>query len=54
MLTARSDAPTDPECLSAEPSLDGTYPFEPDTGSGGTLAIGYSFGAPCVEIEALS
>ena len=53
LYTDPNDAPTDPECLSTEPSLDGTYPFEPEAGLGGTIAVGYAFGALRVEVEAL-
>ena len=53
LYTDPADAPTDPECLSAESRLEGTYPFEPEAGLGGAIAIGYAFGALRLEIEAV-
>ena len=46
-----ADAPTDAGC--AEGTLDGLYLFDPERGLTGSFALGYSFGALSVEVEAL-
>ena len=46
-----ADAPTDAGCT--EGTLDGLYLFDPERGLTGSFAVGYTFGALSVEIEAL-
>ena len=47
-----NDAPTDPECQSAESGLGFVFTFEPETGLGGNAVVGYAFGALALELEA--
>lgn len=53
LYTDPNDAPTDPECQSSETTLDGIFTFDPETGLGGSIALGYSFGALNLELEAV-
>lgn len=47
-----NDAPTDPECQSAESGLGFVFTFEPETGLGGNAVVGYALGALALELEA--
>ena len=48
-----ADAPTDAACLARASEIGGQYSYDPEAGFGGTLGVGYAFGALSIELEFL-